>query len=152
MLVAVDTSVLVAGALQHHPFHARAWVWQQAIHRGEIQAMVSAHALAELYSVLTKVPDGLSPPEARVVIATLSSQVNVIAPSPQTYLSAIERCSSRSLQSGAVYDALHLVEAERAGADVLLTFNPKDFQRLAEFDKPRVLVPPDPPSVEVTLE
>jgi hypothetical protein len=44
------------------------------------------------------------------------------------------------------------VEAERAGADVLLTFNPKDFQRLAEFDKPRVLVPPDPPSVEVTLE
>jgi len=42
MLIAVDTSVLVAGALQGHAFHSRASIWQQAIHRGEIHAMVCA--------------------------------------------------------------------------------------------------------------
>jgi hypothetical protein len=50
-----------------------------------------------------------------------------------------------------VYDALHLVEAERAGADLLLTFNPSDFLRLAEGEKPKVVVPPDPPSIDVSL-
>lgn len=44
---------------------------------------------------------------------------------------------------------LHLVEAERAGADVFLTFNPSDFQRLAVGPKPRIVVPPDPPSSEL---
>jgi predicted nucleic acid-binding protein len=48
-----------------------------------------------------------------------------------------------------VYDALHLVEAERAGADVFLTFNPSDFERLAVGLKPRIVVPPDPPSTQL---
>jgi len=43
--------------------------------------------------------------------------------------------------------ALHLVEAERAGADVFLTFNPSDFERLAAGPKP--VVPPDPPSTQL---
>jgi hypothetical protein len=51
MLLAIDTSVIVAGALAGHVFHPRAHVWQAAIHRGEVQAMVCAHALAEVYSV-----------------------------------------------------------------------------------------------------
>lgn len=125
MLIAFDTSVLVAGALEDHPFHARAWIWHQTIHRGEAQGMVCGHALAEMYSVLTKLPNGLSPAEALVVVGTIGSQVSVVGPTTLTYVAAIERCSSRSLKSGAVYDALHLVEAERAGADLLLTFNPK---------------------------
>lgn len=37
---------------------------------------------------------------------------------PESYLAATERCASRGLKSGVVYDALHLVEAERADADV----------------------------------
>ena len=150
MLIALDTSVLVAGALEDHPFHARAWIWHQAIHRGEVQGMVCGHALAEMYSVLTKLPNGLSPAEALVVVGTIGSQLSVVGPTAQTYVAAIERCSSRALKSGAVYDALHLVEAERAGAD-LLTFNPSEFLRLAEVERPKVVVPPDPPSFELPL-
>ena len=74
-----------------------------------------------------------------------------MGPTTQTYVAAIERCSSRSLKSGAVYDALHLVEAERAGADLMLTFNPSDFLRFAEGEKPKVVIPPDPPSINVSL-
>lgn len=97
MLIALDTSVLIAGALEDHPFHARAWVWHQAIHRGEAQGMVCGHALAEMYSVLTKLPNGLSPPEALVVVGTIGSQLRVMGPTTQTYVAAIERCASRSL-------------------------------------------------------
>ena len=49
-------------------------------------------------------------------------------------------------KSGVVYDALHLIEAERSIADIFLTFNPSDFERLAVGTTPRILVPPDPPS------
>jgi len=48
-----------------------------------------------------------------------------------------------------VYVALHLVEAERAGADLLLTFNPSDFLRFADGEKPKVVVPSDLPSIEL---
>src|SRR4051812_46205260 len=65
MLLALDTSVIVAGALAGHAFHPRAIVWQAAIYRGEVQAMVCAHALAEVYSVLSKIPGGLSPVATR---------------------------------------------------------------------------------------
>lgn len=69
--------------------------------------------------------------------------------SAESYLAATQRCASRGLKSGVVYDALHLVEAERAGADVFLTFNPSDFERLAVGLKPRIVVPPDPPSTQL---
>ena len=149
MLLAIDTSVIVAGALAGHVFHPRAVVWQSAIHRGEVQAMVCAHALAEVYSALSKIPGGLSPAAARVLVSRLARQVRVLAPLPESYLAATERCASRGLKSGVVYDALHLVEAERAGADVFLTFNLGDFERLVVGTKPRIVVPPDPPSSQL---
>jgi predicted nucleic acid-binding protein len=149
MLLALDTSVIVAGALAGHVFHRRAVVWQAAIHRGEVQAMVCAHALAEVYSVLSKVPGGLSPGAARALVSRLARQVRVLAPLPESYLAATERCASRGLKSGVIYDALHLVEAERAGANVLLTFNPSDFERLAAGPTPRIAVPPEPPSTNL---
>ena len=149
MLLALDTSVIVAGALAGHAFHPRAIVWQAAIYRGEVQAMVCAHALAEVYSVLSKIPGGLSPAATRVLVDRLARQVRVLAPLPESYLAATERCACRGLKSGVVYDALHLVEAERAGADVFLTFNSSDFERLAASPKPRIIVPPDPPSTQL---
>jgi len=111
--------------------------------------MVCAHALAEVYSVLSKIPGGLSPVATRVLVGRLARQVRVLAPLPESYLAAMERCASRGLKSGVVYDALHLVEAERAGADVFLTFNSSDFERLAASPKPRIIVPPDPPSTQL---
>lgn len=75
--------------------------------------------------------------------------MRVVTPLPESYLAATERCASRGLKSGVVFDALHLIEAERTGADVLLTFNPSDFERLATGAKPRIVVPPDPPSTQL---
>lgn len=74
VLVAIDTSVLVAWTVAKHPFHARATPWFDAIYRGEFDAMVCAHALAELYSVLTKIPEGLSPVAARLAGRTYRTE------------------------------------------------------------------------------
>lgn len=84
--------------------------------------MVCAHALAEVYSVLSKLSGGLSPAAARVLVSRVARQMRVVTPLPESYLAATERCASRGLKSGVVFDALHLIEAERTGADVLLTF------------------------------
>lgn len=149
MLLAIDTSVIVAGALVGHAFHPRAIVWQAAINRGDFRAMVCAHALVEVYSVLSKLPGGLSPAAARVLVSRVARQMRVVAPLPESYLAATERCASRGLKSGVIFDALHLIEAERTGADVFLTFNPSDFERLAAGSKPRIVVPPDPPSIQL---
>jgi predicted nucleic acid-binding protein len=59
-LVAIDTSVLVADALTVHPFHARAWPWIEAVEHEELEGTVCVHALAELYSVLTRLRQELS--------------------------------------------------------------------------------------------
>jgi hypothetical protein len=40
---------------------------------------------------------------------------------------------------------LHLVSAEHAGADAIVTFNGADFLRLAMATSPRIIIPPDPP-------
>jgi predicted nucleic acid-binding protein len=149
MLVALDTSVLVAGALRAHPAHARVSVWQQAINRDEIRGMACLHALAETYSVLTKIPGGLSPAESRVVVNRIRRRLRIALPTADTYLAAMARCEARSLRSGAIYDALHLIAAECEGADALLTLNPDDFTRLSEGERPTIAVPPDPPSLDL---
>ena len=58
MLVAIDTSVLVAGIMAAHESHAPAKQWLDAIDREELDAIVTTHALAELYGVLTRVRAG----------------------------------------------------------------------------------------------
>jgi hypothetical protein len=50
---------------------------------------------------------------------------------PPVYNEALQRCTDRGFASGVVFDALHLVGAEHAGADALVTFNGADFLRLA---------------------
>jgi predicted nucleic acid-binding protein len=149
VLIAIDTSVLVAGTIELHPFHQRARTWLNAVSRGEVAATLCAHGLAEFYSVLTKIPQPLAPADARLATLNLATHFRVVPLTLDAYLAAIDRCVTRSLSSGTIFDALHIVAAEQAGADVILTFNPADFWRLADSDRPRIVVPPDPPSLDV---
>lgn len=146
MLVAIDTSVLVAGIVAAHESHAPAKRWLDAIDRREFEAIVCTHALAELYGVLSRIPGGLSPDEARVTVSNLPNRMRVAPLTVGAYIAAIERCSARSLKSGSVFDALHLIAAERSRAEVLLTFNPNDFTRMTEQDGPKIVVPSAPPA------
>ena len=56
VLVAIDTSVLVAAAVAVHPQHQRATSIFDAVRAGSTTGCACQHALAETYSVLTKLP------------------------------------------------------------------------------------------------
>lgn len=151
MRVALDTSVLVAAVVEDHPQHERATWWLRADEAGE--RIAAWHAYAETWAVLTVLPmePRLSGEVAAAVLNRLGRVVRFVAPSPDTYPAAVARCNARSLRSGAVYDALHLVTAEQESADLLLTFNVDDFARLAEPGAPRIVAPPDPPGLPPAL-
>ena len=151
MRIAFDTSVIVAGTHDMHPHHARAIVWIDAVLQQRITGMITWHALAEIWSVLTRMPAParLSPEQAMRVVRRLQGVFQILQLEPSTYNEALERCTSRGLFSGVVFDALHLVGAEHAEADALVTFNGADFVRLTIPTSPRIIVPPDPPNVAI---
>ena len=150
MKVALDTSVLVAGVVQAHRHHQRARWWLVPREGDDAPERVAAwHAYAEAWAVLTVLPiePRVTGEVAAAVLDRLRRAVRFVEPGAQTYREAVARCSGRSLRSGAVYDALHLVTAEAEATDVLLTFNVGDFTRLSDPGGPRILAPPDPPGL-----
>src|SRR5262249_53483914 len=146
-----DTSVLVAALTRAHAHHPRALVWVEACGK-RVDGIVSWHGLAELWSVLTRLP--VSPPVPPVLaermLDRLRHRLRTVTVSPRAYRKALRRCSERGFRSGAVFDALHLVAAEEARAEMFLTFNADDFDRLVVEGGPRIVVPPDPPRVSVS--
>jgi predicted nucleic acid-binding protein len=145
--VALDTSVLVAAVVEDHPHYERATWWLRS---GEALDRVAAwHAYAEAWAVLTALPiePRVSGEVAGAVLKRVAHAVRFVLPARDTYPAAVARCNARSLRSGAVYDALHLVTAEAEAADLFLTFNLGDFARLTEPHTPRILSPPDPPGL-----
>lgn len=95
---------------------------------------VAGHALAEIYAVLTTLPvtPRITPEQAHKLIRhTIVSRLEVVALDGEDYETVIERLTELGLTGGVVYDALHLRAAEKVGAERLVTFNRRDFDRLA---------------------
>ncbi|MEP7126022.1 MAG: PIN domain-containing protein [Byssovorax sp.] len=110
MKVAFDTSVLVAAVLATHRDHARAVVWLNAVSSGTLEGVVSVHVLGELWSVLTKLPVSppISPSIARQAVNDVLTRFEAAPLTVQIYREALDRCTSKGLRSGAIFDALHL--------------------------------------------
>jgi predicted nucleic acid-binding protein len=151
MKVAFDTSVLVAAVLSSHRDHERAVAWLSAVSAGQLDGVVGVHVLGELWSVLTKLPVSppISPRMAREAVNDVLNRFEAKPLTVQIYREAIDRCTSKGLRSGAIFDALHLATAEAAGAEALLTFNERDFVRLSVAESPPIVVPPDPPAIRL---
>jgi len=99
--ILLDTSVLVAAMLVTHPAHHRAIAWLQRIRQGSDTGPVSAHSLAELYAVLTRLPvqPRFTPEVARQMIATnvLDLFGSFLSPPTTTGLLSITWWASASL-------------------------------------------------------
>lgn len=150
MRVGLDTSVIVAGVVEAHPEHGRARWWLEPREGPDAPDRVAAwHGYAEAWAVLTVLPlePRVTGDAAAAVLERVARTVRFVAPDGAVYRTAVARCSGRSLRSGAVYDALHLVTAERESTDLFVTFNTGDFTRLAEPDGPRIVAPPLPPGL-----
>ncbi|HEX4952989.1 MAG TPA: PIN domain-containing protein [Thermoanaerobaculia bacterium] len=131
--IALDTSVLVAAVQSWHSEHDRAVL---AVGRAlEASAVVVPfHVLFETYSVLTRMPKPLrlSPANALSLLErTLRGRSEVASLDGGDAFGLLGSFRDRGIAGGAVYDALIVEAAARAGARTLLTLNRKHFDRLA---------------------
>lgn len=129
-----DTSVLVAALVVEHPHHAVAASLLNDVFSRKAAAFISAHGMAELYSVLTRAPEPLSihPADAwRMIETSLLPHVDVVSLNGAEYREVVEECSRNGWLGGQVYDLLHIHAARKANCARLYTFNVKHFRALA---------------------
>ncbi len=134
MRVLLDTSVLVPALVPALPQHEKAAPHLKSALRGETSLILSAHALAECYSSITALPlsPAVTPGQARRLIEenVADAAEEIVGLGGTEYLRALQRMTDLGLESGAVYDALHVLCAESASAEELRTFNGADFRRM----------------------
>lgn len=149
MKILADTSVLIAALAASHAHHTRARPWLKAAEEKRFELGLSVHAIAETYSVLTRIPypAKFSAVKAKKALEEIAAIATVIDSNAALYFATLNRCASLGLISGAIFDGLHIMSAEWWGADAVLTFNEVDFVRLSLPTSPKVIVPPDPPTV-----
>jgi predicted nucleic acid-binding protein len=97
-----DSSVLVAGFLPRHPFHAEATAVLPSV---RAEGRLVAHTMAEAYAVLTSQPIGH--PGANVV-QYLDQFVDrpPVGLSPLSYPGALQRLANAEISGSAIYDGL----------------------------------------------
>lgn len=128
-----DTSVLVPSMVDQLSTHERCFPTFREYSKGGNQGFCSTHVLAECYSVMTALPlrRRINPLDAqRLIRDTLVGHLTVVSLGVEDYLEAMDRVSRNGLVSGIVYDALHLIAAERVDCQRIYTFNIDHFQRI----------------------
>ena len=145
MRICFDTNVIVAGLLVDHEMHEICRPWLRRANNREFQALVSVHSLAEVYSVVTRLPKPyrLSAEIARRLMLENLSNFERIALTSTDYESVLESGVRLGIVGGGIYDALIARSAIVGNADRLLTLNAKHFIRLGEDVARLVQVPKD---------
>lgn len=119
--------------IEAHPQHERCLVWLQRARDGELDLLVAAHSVAELFAALSSYPTRprLSPGvAARLVRENLSTHSRVVELSAADYWAVLQETADLSLAGGVVYDTLIARAARKGGAEKLVTLNPRDFLRV----------------------
>ncbi len=114
-MIAPDTSVLVAGFVPSHRFHAEAI---STLLEVRDEGCLVAHTMAETYAVLSS-PSGPFRVEPGAVVSYLDQfldRVGPIQPRPDTYREALGLLDDRDRSGGVVYDALIALAVRDAGA------------------------------------
>lgn len=143
MKILFDTSVLVAAIVAAHPRHDISLPWLQRVLTEEAIGFIASHSFAELYAVLTRLPlrPAIKPALAAELISKNLQGFQVISLSTEDYKAVIANLVSLQIPGAAIYDALIAQAALNSNVDILLTLNPKHFQRLGESLAEIVQVP-----------
>jgi len=152
MKVLLDSSTLIAAMLPDHVHYAAACPWLAQAKLGAFDFLVSGHSLAEVYSVLTRLPRKplITPADAwKMLTENVISCARIVTLSGDDYVALIEDLSQRGIGGGLVYDAIIAKAAESAQVDHLVTLNQSHFQKVwpsgaARIVTPLVAAPPSP--------
>lgn len=139
MSLSLDTSVLLASLRADEPAHARC---ADLIERGG--HVVYQHALAEVFASLTGGSHGrrVAPEVALQLIEdSLLPYLRTVTLTEREMVKVFTEAQARGVRGGAVYDALHLAAARKAGSDTLLTLDLRDFQAIATAKDPAIAAP-----------
>lgn len=125
-MIAVDTSVVVAGFASWHEGHGPA---AAALARGP---RVPSHVLVETYSVLTRLPPPHRAP-SDLVTAFLAQRFRQVplTLAPRAWLRLLDQAAELGVTGGAVYDALVAATVRQAGATLLT----RDQRATAVYEK-----------------
>jgi predicted nucleic acid-binding protein len=127
---ALDSSCMVAAVCAWHEHHeaARAGV-EARLGRGDTLA-VAAHAVAEAYAVLTRLPapHRLAPADAWTLVrANFVESARVVTLDAEGYRGMLGGLAAAGIGGGRTYDALIAACASQARVGLLLTLNPRHF-------------------------
>jgi predicted nucleic acid-binding protein len=139
----LDTSVLVATFYADHEHHQASI--DVFLRFGRQEACCAAHSLAEVYATLTSMPPPrrVSGDEALLFLGDIRDRMTVIALDEQECFQLAESSAAARLNGGAIYDAILGQCALKADAEVIYTWNLKDFLRLPRPIASRVRTPED---------
>jgi predicted nucleic acid-binding protein len=91
--VLFDTSVVIAALLPKHPSHIPCFAQLQAAELSHIQGYLSTHSLAEIYSVMTRMPSQprISPQEAKTLLERCLQCLEAVSLETVDYQAAIAK-------------------------------------------------------------
>jgi len=126
----LDTSVLVASFYADHEHHPPSL--DLLLRFGKRETCCAAHSLAEVYATLTGMPGKrrVSGNEALLFLGDIRERLTIVALDEHEYCHVAEACAAANLAGGAIYDAILGHCALTAKAQVVYTWNTKDFLRL----------------------
>jgi len=129
-LFALDTSCMVAAVCAWHARHAAAAAEiERRLGRGERMA-IAAHAIAETYAVLTRLPapHSLAPSDAWTLVRTnFVENAALVSLDGPAHVAVLEKLAGEGIGGGRTYDGLIAACADATHAKALLTFNRRHF-------------------------
>ncbi len=140
-MIFLDTSVLIAVAQINHTHHAPSLgLWSECKSQ---QTAVSAHALAEVYHVLTAMPPALrlAPGDAVLAAETFLKRLTAVALTSEEYVETLRSTAQLGHTGGMVYDALQVACARKVKARQIYTWNVRHFRLLAPDLAERIITP-----------
>ena len=139
----LDTSVLVATFYADHEHHAASI--EVFLRFDKRNACCGAHSLAEVYAILTGMPAPrrVSGHEALLFLGDIRNHLTLVALNELEYFQLVAASAEAGLAGGAIYDAILGRCALKAKAQVIYTWNVKDFMRLGPDIGSRVNTPAD---------
>jgi predicted nucleic acid-binding protein len=140
----VDTNVVVARTVKGHQHQANAIQLFREIAMRRWTPVISAHGLAEFFSVLTRTPfpRRVSSIEAwKVIEENILPLFEVEALTKTDYKALLQNCAANGLSGGLVYDAIHIFAARKAKCSRIYTLNVKHFRLIAPDLQDRILSP-----------
>jgi predicted nucleic acid-binding protein len=90
----------------------------------------AAHSLAEVYSVLTRMPGQrrMTAAQAVLFLGTVRERLTIVVLDAAEYVTGIERLAAAGIVGGAIYDGILALCALKANAETIYTWNPRHFR------------------------